>query len=180
MKAKVLLAALIGTAISASAFAATPASYDTKFNVSANVPDSAMITDPSGVPVTDVDVELVPAASGKMEAETQLLKLWNNDVSGLDVSLTMDDSQAVTGDAFSLYSTQGGSLKNMTYTISTVTDAGTTDFATSGDTNDYTLNANGTHGELPVVFRFVSDADYTALGQGHYTGVVYANVVANP
>lgn len=180
MKAKILLSAVIASALSASAFAATPASYDTKFNVSANVPDSAMITDPSGKPVTDLDVELIPAASGKMEAETQLLKLWNNDVTGTDVSLTMDDSQSATGDAFTLYSTQGGSLHSLTYQISTISESGTQSFATSGDTMDYALTANGTHAELPVVFKFVSDADYNTLGQGHYTGVVYANVVANP
>jgi hypothetical protein len=180
MKAKLLLSVIVASALSASAFAATPASYDTKFNVSANVPDSAMITDPSGKPVTDVDVEMTPAASGKMEAETQLLKLWNNDVTGTDVSLTMDDSQSATGDAFTLYSTEGGTLHNMTYQISTISDSGSQSFAASGDTMNYTLTANGTHAEQPVVFKFVSDADYNTLGQGHYTGVVYANVVANP
>lgn len=39
-----VLSAIVAIAISGSALAATPQSYDTKFNVSANVPDSAMIT----------------------------------------------------------------------------------------------------------------------------------------
>lgn len=180
MKTKVALSVLAGLVMSASALAATPQSYDTRFNVSANVPDSAMIVDPSGKPVTDVDVVLVPAASGYMEAQTDTLMLWNNDVTKLDVSLVMDDSQSATGDAFTLYSTQGGTLNSMTYKISTITSAGSQEFAKSGDSKDYALKANGTHGEMPVVFKFVSDKAYDALGQGNYTGVVYANVVANP
>jgi hypothetical protein len=180
MKAKIAVSVLAGLMMSASALAATPQSYDTRFNVSANVPDSAMITDPSGRPVTDLDVELIPAASGRMEAQTIALKLWNNDVASLDVALTMDDSQSATGDSFMLYSTQGGTLNSMSYKVSTVTSAGTQEFAMSGDSQDYSLVANGTHGELPVVFRFVSDKNYDELGQGNYTGVVYANLVAKP
>lgn len=177
MKAKVL-SAIVAMAISASALAITPPSYDTKFNVSANVPDGAMITDPGGRPITDLDVVLTPAASGKMEAQTEQLSLWNNDVSKLDVSLTLDDSSVATGGAFTLSSTQGDVLNKMTYQISTITASGAQLFAKSGDTNDFTLTANGTHGEMPVVFKFVSDEDYNAIGQGNYTGVVYANVVA--
>jgi hypothetical protein len=45
----------------------------------------------------------------------------------------------------------------MTYKISTITAAGSQEFAASGDSKDYTLNANGTHGELPLMFKFVSD-----------------------
>lgn len=180
MKTKIVLSALTGLTMSASALAATPQSYDTRFNVSANVPDSAMITDASGKPVTDLDVELVPAASGRMEAQTAALKLWNNDVTKLDVALTLDDSQSATGDAFTLYSTQGGTLNAMTYKINSITSAGSQEFAKSGDSSDYSLQANGTHGELPVMFKFVSDKNYTELGQGNYTGVVYANVVAKP
>lgn len=178
MKTKTLLSIFVGMAVSASALASTPASYDTKFNVSANVPDSVLITDAGGVPVTEVDVVLTAAPSGYMEANTETLKLWNNDVSGLDVTLTMDDSQSSTGDAFTLYSSQGGVLNSMTYKISTITSAGEAQFAASGDSNDYTLVANGTHGELPVQFKFVSDSLYKDLGKGNYTGVVYANVVA--
>ncbi|AJQ98921.1 hypothetical protein M988_2330 [Hafnia paralvei ATCC 29927] len=180
MKTQTMLSVLAGLVMSASAMASTPASYDTKFNVSANVPDSATITDPGGRPITDMDVELTPAASGYMEAQTTALKLWNNDVTKLEVALTLDDSQSVTGDAFTLYSTQGGTLNDMTYKISTITAAGSQEFAASGDSKDYTLNANGTHGELPLMFKFVSDKKYDALGQGNYTGVVYANVNAKP
>lgn len=180
MKTKNMLFVTAGLLMSASTIAATPASYDTKFNVSANVPDSATITDPSGRPITDMDVELTPAASGYMEAQTKLLKLWNNDVAKLQIALTLDDSQSVKGDAFTLYSTQGDKLNDMAYKISTVTAAGSKDFSTSGDSNDYTLIANGTHGELPVMFKFVSNKKYDALGQGSYTGVVYANVNAKP
>ncbi len=43
MKTKTMLSVLAGLVMSASAMASTPASYDTKFNVSANVPDSATI-----------------------------------------------------------------------------------------------------------------------------------------
>ncbi|QKJ88637.1 hypothetical protein PMPD1_3723 [Paramixta manurensis] len=178
MKTKVALSVLAGLAFSASALADTPASYDTKFNVSANVPDSAHITDPSGKPITDLDVVLTPAASGFMEATTPVLKLWNNDVSKLEVTLIMDDSQAATGSNFTLYSTQGGALNDMTYKINAITSAGSKQFAASGATQDYTLVANGTHGELPITFNFVSDKQYTDLGQGNYTGVVYANVNA--
>ena len=177
---KLILTTLAGLSLSASALAATPASYDMKFNVSANVPDSAKITDPSGRPITNMDVELVPAASGKMEAETQALKLWNNDVDKLSVMLTLDDSQSSTGSAFKLYSTQSGKLSEMTYKVSTFTSAGSQLFSTSGESKEYTLAANGTHGELPVVFKFVSDQNYDALGQGLYTGVVYANLVVKP
>lgn len=178
MKTKIALSILSGLVMSVSALAATPDTYDTRFNVSANVPDSAMITDPSGKPVTDLDVEMIPAASGRMEAQTVALKLWNNDVTKLDVALTMDDSQSATGDAFTLYSTQGGTLNSMSYKVSTVTSAGTQEFANSGETYDYSLVANGTHGELPVFFKFVSDKNYDELGQGNYTGVVYANLAA--
>ncbi|MTH45584.1 hypothetical protein [Intestinirhabdus alba] len=177
MKAKVLSAIAV-MAVSASALAASPSNYDTKFNVSANVPDSAMITDPSGRPITDLDVVLTPAASGKMEAQTEQLALWNNDVSKLDVSLTLDDSAVATGSPFTLYSTQGDVLNNMTYQISSITADGAQQFTKSGDSKDFSLKANGTHGEMPVRFKFVSDANYTDIGQGNYTGVVYANVVA--
>lgn len=180
MKTKFILSAFAGLVLSASALAATPASYDTKFNVSANVPDSAKITDPSGRPITDIDVMLRPAASGKMEAETQALKLWNNDVQKLTVLLTLDDSQAATGAPFKLYSTQNGKLDEMTYQITTLTSAGSQVFTTSGQSREYTLGANGTHGELPVVFKFISNQNYDALGQGLYSGVVYANVVVKP
>ena len=180
MKTKFILSVLSGLLFSASALAATPVSYDTKFNVSANVPDSAKITDPSGRPITDIDIMLRPAASGKMEAETSALKLWNNDVEKLEVQLTLDDSQTASGAPFTLYSTQSGKLDEMTYKIATVTSAGSQLFSTSGETKSYTLSANGTHGELPVVFKFVSDKNYDVLGQGLYTGVVYANVVAKP
>lgn len=180
MKQKVLALSIItGLVFSASALATTPGSYDTKFNVSANVPEGAYIADASGKPITDVDVELTPAASGKMETTTQLMKLWNNDVNKLEVTLIMDDSQAGTGDKFTLYTGgESDTLGSMTYQISTVSSAGTKAFAASGDTQDYTLTANGTHGELPVKFKFVSDKNYTDLGQGNYTGVVYANLNA--
>lgn len=180
MKTKILISALAALAMSTSALATTPQSYDTRFNVSANVPDGVMITDPSGKPVTDFDVALVPAASGRMEAQTIALKLWNNDVTKLEIGLTLDDSQSAAGDAFTLYSAQGNTLNTLNYKISTITNAGTKEFAVSGDAFDYTLQANGTHGELPVIFKFVSDKNYSELGQGNYTGVVYANVVAKP
>ncbi|NIH92223.1 hypothetical protein FHW31_003698 [Enterobacter asburiae] len=178
MKTKSAIAILTGLVLSASAMADTPASYDTKFNVSANVPDSAHITDPSGKPITDMDVVLTPAASGFMEATTDIVKLWNNDVNKLDVTLTLDDSQSATGGDFTLYSTEGGTLNSMTYKINAISSEGTKQFATSGSAQDYTLVANGTHGELPVKFHFVSNKAYTDLGQGNYTGVVYANVNA--
>ncbi|HBN0576922.1 TPA: hypothetical protein L1N21_000995 [Escherichia coli] len=173
-----VLSAIVAIAISGSALAATPQSYDTKFNVSANVPDSAMIIGPGGRPITDLDVVLTPAASGKMEAQTEQLSLWNNDVNSPEVSLTLDDSSVADGGAFTLSSTQGDVLNTMTYKISTVTADGAQEFAQSGDSKDYTLKANGTHAEMPVVFKFVSDADYSTIGQGNYSGVVYANVVA--
>lgn len=179
MKIKVVLS-LAGLLVSASALAATPQSYDTRFNVSANVPDGAMITDPSGRPVTDLDVELVPAASGRMEAQTSALKLWNNDVTQLNVRLTLDDSQSASNAPFTLYSTQGGTMNEMTYKITSITSAGSHEFTNSGGEADYTLMANAGHGELPVVFKFVSDKEYQSLGQGNYSGVVYANVVAIP
>ena len=180
MKTKIVLSSLAVMMFSASALATTPASYDTKFNVSANVPDSAHIVTPDGKPVTDVDIELTAngLVGNKMEAKSPLLMLWNNDVNKLDVTLVMDDSQSATGGAFTLYSTQGGVLNSMTYKINTIDGTGTKSFATSGATQDYTLTANGTHGQLPLQWQFVSDADYTALGQGQYTGVVYANVNA--
>ena len=180
MKSKIVivLPSLAALIMSASALAVTPQSYDTRFNVSANVPDGAMITDPSGKPLTDLDVELVPAASGFMEAQTAVVKLWNNDVEKLEVSLTLDDSQSASGDAFTLYSSQGGALNSMTYKISAITGDGTNIYDTSGKSYDFTLKANGTHGELPITFKFVSDKNYTDLGQGNYSGLVYANVVA--
>jgi len=175
MKTKVALSVLLALAFSGSVLANTPASYDTKFNVSANVPDSAHITDPSGKPVTDLDVVLTPADSGKMEAMTGPLKLWNNDVSKLEVSLIMDDAQSATGSAFTLYS---DTMVPMQYAIEASSNGLSKSFPTSGSTQDYTLNADGTHGELPIRFKFVSTKDYTDLGQGNYTGVVYANVNA--
>jgi len=181
MKNKVTLSILSGLLISSSVFAITPSSYDTKFNVSANVPEGAVISYPDGTPVTDIDVELVPnASSGKMEGVTKELTLWNNDIAKLDVSLTFDDSIVATGSKFSLTSTQGGQLRKMTYNINTLTNGPQQTFVNSGDSKDYTLTANGTHGELPILFHFVSDADAKALGQGYYTGVVYANVNAKP
>lgn len=172
-----VLAALM---FSTSALAAAPEKYDTKFNISANVPDSANITDPSGRPITDMDVVMKPAASGKMEVETPPLKLWNNDVQKLEVGLTLDDSNSANGDAFTLFSNQGEALNSMTYKIVTLTSTGSQVFATSGTTKDYSLVANKTHGELPIIFRLVSDKDYDQLGQGMYKGTVYANVVAKP
>lgn len=178
MKTQVALSVLAGLVFSASALADTPASYDTKINVSANVPDSAHITDASGKPITDLDVVLKPASSGFMEATTPVLKLWNNDVEGRDVSLIIDDSQAANGGSFILYSRQGGVLNSMTYRIDTMTTAGTTRYTTSGQSEDFALVANGTHSELPITFNFISDARYADLGQGNYTGVIYANVNA--
>ncbi|EMF04254.1 hypothetical protein [Serratia marcescens] len=182
MKIKVALSVLASLMFSASALAATPASYDTKFNVSANVPDSVRITDPSGRPVTDLDVVMKAVASGYMEAQTPPLKIWNNDMTKLEVSMTLDDSQAASGSAFTLYSTQGSTLNHMSYKITTLTSDGLKTFATSGESNKYTLVATtgATHSELPVVFRFVSDSKYDSLAQGNYTGVVYANVSTKP
>lgn len=174
------LAAIATLLLPLAVTAATPGKYDTKFNVTANVPDSAMITDPGGRPVTDMLVELTPAASGKMEAQTTALRLWNNDVSKLEMSLTLDDGNAATGGAFNLTSTQGDVLNDLTYKITTISANGNQEFANSGDTKDYTLLPNGSHGELPVFFRFVSDRNYDQLGQGSYSGTVYANVVAKP
>lgn len=180
MKNKIAISAL-ALLVSASAFAVTPAKYDTKFNVSANVPEGAYITSPDGTPVTDVDIELIAnAASGKMEAMSPELALWNNDATKLDVSLVMDDATVATGNKFSLTSTQDGRLQKMTYSISTLTNGPQQTFTNSGDSKDFALTANGAHGELPIIFHFVSDADYKALGQGYYTGVVYANVNAKP
>lgn len=179
MKHKVALTVLATLLVSASALATQPAQYDTKFNVSANVPDGAMITNPDGTPVTDVDIELVAnGASKKMEAHSPELYLWNNDVTKLDVSLILDDQTAPTGSKFTLTSVQGGSLQKMTYNISTLTSGPKQSFVNSGDSKDFKLKANGTHGEMPVVFHFVSDADYNTLGQGNYKGVVFANVNA--
>ncbi|AKG68203.1 hypothetical protein WN53_03085 [Serratia fonticola] len=178
MKKIFALSLITGAMFSASVFAATPASYDTKFNVSANVPDSAHITDASGRPLTDLDVELKPAASGFMEATTPALRLWNNDVAKLEVSLILDDGQNASGGAFTLYSTDRDTLSSLSYKINTITEVGQKAYVKSGDSQDFTLQANGTHGELPVAFKFVSDAKYSELGQGNYTGVVYANVNA--
>lgn len=181
---KFTISLLATLAMSASALAATPASYDTKFNVSANIPDDAKITDPGGMPITNMDIEMVPAASGKMEGSSPMLKLWNNGIDKLNVSLILDDSQASTGEAFTLYSTQGGTLSDMSYQVSTITSdsdngAKAKKFTNSGDTLDYTLKASADqkHGELPLVFKFVSTKNYSELSQGHYTGVVYANLV---
>lgn len=180
-KQKIAFAVLAAFMVSGSAFATQPASYDTKFNVSANVPEGAIITGPDGTPITDVDIELVAnGSSKKMEALSPELYLWNNDVSKLDVSLVMDDKTAPTGSQFSLTSTQDGRLQKMTYSINTITTGPQQTFTNSGDSKDFTLAPNGSHGELPIVFHFVSDADYNAIGQGHYTGVVYANVNAKP
>jgi hypothetical protein len=180
MKTKFMLSVLAGLVVSASAMASTPASYDTKFNVSANVPDSVKITDPDGRPVTEVDVVLEAAPSGKMEAEVRDLKLWSNNVADTSVELVMDDAGMATGEAFTLFNTDGGTMKSLAYKIATATTAGPQEFVNSGDSNDYTLTVNGTHAELPVAFQFTSIADYDTLGQGLYTGVVYANVVAKP
>lgn len=178
MKTNVAISVL-ALLVSSSAFAVTPAKYDTKFNVSANVPDGVYISTPDGTPVTDVDIELVAnAASGKMEAMSPELSLWNNDVSRLEIALIMDDAVIATGNQFSLTSTQGGRLQKMTYNINTVTDGPQQTFTNSGDSKYFSLKVNGTHGELPIMFHFISDADYKELGQGHYTGVVYANVNA--
>ncbi|QHM73472.1 hypothetical protein [Mixta intestinalis] len=181
MKTKFMLSVLAGLVVSASAMASAPASYDTKFNVSANVPDSVKITDPDGRPVTEVDVVLEAAPSGKMEAEVRDLKLWSNNVADTAVQLVMDDAGVATGDAFTLVNTDGGTMKSMTYKINTVIEGADAQyFNNSGDSNDYTLTVNGTHAELPVAFQFTSIDNYDTLGQGLYTGVVYANVVANP
>lgn len=178
MKIKIVLPALAALILSASALAATPENYDTRFNVSAKVPDGSMITDPGGKPISDLDVVLLPAASGRMEAQTIALKLWNNDVTKLSVALTLDDSQSGTGDEFRLYSTQSGKLDEMTYKINAITSTASKEYAKSGDSSDFTLLENGSHGELPVMFKFVSDKKYSELGQGNYSGLVYANVAA--
>ncbi|KGA32968.1 hypothetical protein [Pectobacterium odoriferum] len=181
MKTKLLMTAMAGLLASSAAFAATPGSYDTKFNVSANVPDSARITDPSGRPVTELDVVLEPAPSGKMEAQTVPLKLWNNNVSNLDISLKLDDSQSADGSKFTLYGTDGNTLSSLTYQINTITEAGAQNYVNSGESKVFSLKAaSANHAELPIVFKFVSDNEYEKLGTGKYTGVVYANVTANP
>lgn len=163
---------------SASALAAAPASYDTKFNVSANVPDSAMITDAGGRPISDINVEMVAAASGRMEATVPALKLWNNDPQKLEVTLTLHDGNVSDNQPFNLFSTQGDVLNSMTYEIHAITSGAPKKFPTSGSNNDFTLLSTGSHGELPVVFRFVSNEEYKDLGQGHYSGTVYANLSA--
>lgn len=177
---KKTLTVLAALGFSASSMAVTPESYDTKFNVSANVPDSAVITDPSGRPVTNLNVEMVPAPSGNMEALVPALKLWNNDLTKLEIALTLDDGNSAKGDAFTLMSTNGDVLNSMTYKIRSITSNGSKTFESSGDTYDYTLAANGKHGELPISFRFISNEPYSNIGQGAYTGTVYANVVAKP
>lgn len=176
MKNKYLLTGITALLMSATAFASVPGSYDTKFNISANVPDSATITDGSGRPITDLDSEMVPAPSGKMESATEVLKLWNNDKTKLAVTLKLDDSQAADNDPFTLYTSQGNSLSSLTYKVHVVSSGLNTVFTKSGESKPFMLVANGEHGELPVRFKFISDKAYKDLPQGHYSGVIYANL----
>lgn len=179
---KKIALALLTVLASASVLAVTPANYDSKFNVSANVPEGAFISDPNGNPVTDVDIELtVNPQTNKMDALSPELALWNNDSSKLEVSLIMDDAIVATGNQFSLTSTQNNRLQKMTYNISTITASGVPQkFVNSGDSKDFTLTANDKVASMPIVFKFESDAEYKALGQGYYKGVVYANVNVKP
>ncbi|QCT20898.1 hypothetical protein FEM41_15215 [Jejubacter calystegiae] len=182
MKLKSTIATLAGLVISASAMAATPSSYDTKFNVSANVPTGVYISDPDGNPVTEVDVVLTAQPSGFMEAVTDQLRLRNNDPTGVKVSMILDDSLASTGSPFALWSNAGGSLKSMKYTIQAMTTAASSaTFTNSGDSSDFTLsNVQSGFADEPVQFKFVSVDKSLDIAKGYYTGVVYANVNAAP
>lgn len=179
---KIILPALAGLVISASALAVTPPKYDTKFNVSANVPDSVRLADENGNSITDMDVELV-AKGDKMEATTKRLMLWNNssDITKLNVQLTLDDSVKATGAPFNLSTINSSNkLDDMEYTITAITKGDPQEFSNSGDTKNYTLEAQTDHSSLPIAFRFVSVKDVKNLGEGHYSGIVYANLNAVP
>lgn len=190
MKIKQLALVVAGMAFSTAVLATTPANYDTRFNVSAQVPDSVLITDPDGNPVTELDVRLTPNGSGhadsqtSMSADTQNLKslrLWSNSSSDTAVKLTLDDSNVATGSAFTLNSTSGGQLNKMTYKVSTIeSGAAKKTFTNSGETKNYTLAPVGTHAEKEVAFLFESTAAYNSYTEGAYGGIVYANVTVGP
>ncbi|WPM84876.1 hypothetical protein QNH14_21865 [Apirhabdus apintestini] len=182
MKATFAIATLAGLVFSASALAVTPTSYDTKFNVSANVPDSTYISDGDGNPVTEVDVVLEAVSSGFMEAKTDTLFMRSNDKAA-NVTMTLDDSVQGKNEPFKLWSSDNG-LQEMSYKITANAGGSAAGalYAASGDVHDFTLanDAGKSYSQSPVIFHFVSDEKSVNLAQGNYKGVVYANVAAKP
>ncbi|AKJ41129.1 hypothetical protein [Pragia fontium] len=190
MKIKHLALVVAGLAFSSAALATKPANYDMRFNISAEVPDSVLITDPEGNPITELDIRLTPAGSShagstqSMSADTQSiqsLRLWSNVITDTKVKLTLDDNDVATGSAFALTSNAGGQLNKMNFKVSALeTDAAKYDFVNSGDNKDYTLTTVGAgdtgHAEKEIAFVFESTKAYTDYSAGGYSGVVYANV----
>ncbi|WP_159565995.1 hypothetical protein [Budvicia diplopodorum] len=192
MKIKHLALVVAGMTFSTAVLATTPANYDTRFNLSARVPDAVSITDPEGNPVADLDVRLTPNGSGHadlrttMSADTQnlqALRLWSNTVGATTtkVKLTLDDGNVSTGTAFALNSTSGGQLNKMSYKVSTIgAGAPKVNFTNSGEQKEYTLTTTGTHAEKDVAFVFESTAAHNTYAGGAYGGVVYATLALVP
>ena len=194
MKIKQLAFVVAGLAFSGAALSAPVTNFDTRFNVTAEVPDGVLITDPDGNPVTELDIRLTPGGSGHasatntMSADTlkvKSLRLWSNNVSDLKVKLTLDDQYASTGSPFQLNSTTGGQLNKIPFTVATIeSGAAKQTFVNSGDSKNYNMTAVGSgatgHTEKEVAFVFESTSAYNTYAAGGYSGVVYANVAVAP
>ncbi|AKJ43171.1 hypothetical protein [Pragia fontium] len=188
MKIKILLPTLIGMTYAAAALAVSPGNYDTRFNISAQVPGSAMITTPEGTPITQLDIHLIPsgspyAAPATLSADTvsiRPLRLWSNSSSDDKVRLTLDDGNSATGRPFTLNSSSGAQLNKMEYKISTIDHSGKKAFLYSGAQHDYILTRHVGYAEQEIAFVFESQRVHNAYKPGDYSGVVYANVAVMP
>lgn len=179
---------LAGLVLSAYAFATQPANYDTRFLLSAHVPESATITDAQGVPVTEIALSLTPsgsqhAAPATLSADTltvKPLRIWSNSTEAERVRITIDDGQSATGQRFSLNGYGRNGPEKMEYTVSTVDDSGKKTFLYSGAQHDYTLTPMSTHAEKSIAFVFESSRAYGGYTPGNYSGIAYASVAVLP
>lgn len=183
-----LLSGAASLMLVAASQATVPANYDTRFNITAQVPDSAFITDPQGTPVTEVDLRLIPAGSQfanpiTLSADTlsfKPLRLWSNNASDNRVKITLDDGNSGTGSPFVLNSYTGSQLKPINYKITTVEGNERKVFTRSGAEHNYALVKQDSHAEKEIVFVVESLQAHNTYKPGAYSGVVYANVAALP
>ena len=188
MTIRTLIAGVTGVLFSTAALATAPSHYDTRFNITAEVPDSAFITDPQGTPVTEIDLRLIPAGSHyarstALSADTlgvKPLRLWSNNSGDNRVKITLDDGNSANGAPFVLNSSSGSRLEQMNYKVSTIEGAERKEFLRSGADNSYVLTKQQNHAEKEIVFVVESRQAHNTYQPGSYGGVVYANVAVIP
>lgn len=188
MKISLLISGVAGVLFSTAALATAPSHYDTRFNITAQVPDSAFITDPQGTPVTEIDLRLIPAGSSyarstALSADTlsvKQLRLWSNSRDDNRVKITLDDENSATGSPFALNSSSGSRSEQMNYKVTTIAGAERKEFLRSGAENSYVLTKRQNHAEKEIVFMVESRQAHNSYQPGNYSGVIYANVAVIP